>query len=253
MAHPARQGPFAPGQKPLYSAKIDPARRGLPRGRPGRVPPASSGRQVPVSSGGVLKALLAFSRAVDWLNERVGQVVYWLVLAAVLISAANAVVRKVFNTSSNSFLEVQWYLFSAIFLFCAGYTLLRNQHVRIDVIAGRLSKRAQAWIDIFGTIFFLMPMALMIMYLSWPVFVQAFQRHEVSTNAGGLVIWPARLLVPIGFLLLILQGASELIKRVAFLMGRIPDPTEKQDEKSAEEQLAEEILRQRGDQTGAQA
>jgi len=199
-----------------------------------------------------LNALLAFSRAVDWLNERVGQTVYWLVLAAVLISAANAIVRKAFNTSSNAFLEIQWYLFSAIFLFCAGYTLLRNQHVRIDVIAGRLSKRAQAWIDIFGTIFFLMPMALMIMYLSWPVFVQAFQRNEVSTNAGGLVIWPARLLVPIGFLLLVLQGASELIKRVAFLRGLIPDPTEKVDEKSAEEQLAEEILRQRGEQTGAQ-
>jgi TRAP-type mannitol/chloroaromatic compound transport system permease small subunit len=199
-----------------------------------------------------LNALLAFSRAVDWLNERVGQTVYWLVLAAVLISAANAIVRKAFNTSSNAFLEIQWYLFSAIFLFCAGYTLLRNQHVRIDVIAGRLSKRAQAWIDIFGTIFFLMPMALMIMYLSWPVFVQAFQRNEVSTNAGGLVIWPARLLVPIGFLLLVLQGASELIKRIAFLRGLIPDPTEKVDEKSAEEQLAEEILRQRGEQTGAQ-
>ena len=200
-----------------------------------------------------MNALLAFSRAIDRLNERVGQLTYWLVLAAVLISAANAIVRKVFNTSSNSFLEIQWYLFSAVFLFCAGYTLLKNQHVRIDVVAGRLSKRAQAWIDIFGTLFFLLPMSILIMWLSWPVFVQAFERNEVSTNAGGLVIWPARLLVPIGFALLILQGLSELIKRIAFLQGLIPDPSEKQHEKSAEEQLAEDILRQRGEKTGAQA
>jgi len=195
-----------------------------------------------------LNALLALSRAVDKLNERIGLTVSWLVLAAVLISAANAVVRKAFNVSSNSFLEIQWYLFSVVFLFCAGYTLLRNQHVRIDVIAGRLSPQAQAWIDILGTIFFLMPMALTIMWLSWPVFVQAYVRHEVSTNAGGLLIWPARLLVPIGFFLLVIQGVSELIKRLAFLQGLIPDPAQKQHEKSAEEELAEEILRQRGDQ-----
>ena len=195
-----------------------------------------------------MNALLAVSRAVDRMNERIGHTIYWLVLVAVLISCANAVVRKVFDTSSNAFLEIQWYLFSAIFLFCAGYTLLKNQHVRIDVVSGRLSKRAQAWIDIFGTLFFLLPMAFLIMWLSWPVFIQAFQRNEVSTNAGGLVIWPARLMVPIGFLLLILQGLSELIKRIAFLQGLIPDPSEKAEEKSAEEQLAEEILRARGEQ-----
>ena len=195
-----------------------------------------------------MNVLLALSRAIDKLNERIGLTVSWLVLAAVLISAANAVVRKAFNVSSNSFLEIQWYLFSVVFLFCAGYTLLRNQHVRIDVIAGRLSPQAQAWIDILGTIFFLMPMALTIMWLSWPVFVQAYVRHEVSTNAGGLLIWPARLLVPIGFFLLVIQGVSELIKRLAFLQGLIPDPAQKQHEKSAEEELAEEILRQRGDQ-----
>jgi len=194
-----------------------------------------------------LNALLALSRAIDGFSERVGRTVCWLILAAVLISAANAVVRKAFNVSSNSFLEIQWYLFSVVFLFCAGYTLLRNQHVRIDVIAGRLSPQAQAWIDILGTLFFLLPMALTIMWLSWPVFVQAYVRHEVSTNAGGLLIWPARLLVPIGFFLLVIQGVSELIKRVAFLKGMIPDPAQKQHEKSAEEELAEEILRQRGD------
>jgi len=194
-----------------------------------------------------VKSLLALSRAIDTLNEKVGHAVYWLVLVAVLISAVNAVVRKVFNVSSNSFLEMQWYLFSAIFLFCAGYTLLKNQHVRIDVIAGRLSPRAQAWIDIVGTVFFLFPMAIMIMILSWPVFVMAYERNEVSTNAGGLVIWPARLLVPIGFFLLVIQGVSELIKRIAFLKGLIADPSQKQHEKSAEEELAEEILRQRGE------
>ena len=194
-----------------------------------------------------MKSLLVFSGLMDRASERVGHTIYWLVLVAVLVSCINAVVRKTFNWSSNSLLEIQWYLFSAIFLFCAGYTLLRNQHVRIDVISGRLSKRAQAWIDILGTLFFLLPMAIMIMYLSWPVFVQAYERHEVSTNAGGLVIWPARLMVPIGFLLLALQGISELIKRVAFLLGLIPDPTEKLHEKSAEELLAEEILKARGE------
>jgi len=162
------------------------------------------------------------------------------------------VVRKTLNVSSNAFLEIQWYLFSAVFLFLAGYTLMRNEHVRIDVIAGRLSKRAQTWIDIVGTVFFLFPMALLLMWLSWPVFVDAYQRNEISTNAGGLVIWPARLLVPIGFLLLIVQGLSELIKRIAFLRGLIPDPTEKPHEKSLEEQLADEIVRTRADQAVAE-
>jgi len=193
-----------------------------------------------------LETLLKISRAIDGLNEKIGRLTYWLVLVAVLISAGNAVIRYAFNMSSNAWLEIQWYLFSAIFLFCAGYTLLHNQHIRIDVVTGRFSKRVQAWIDIFGTILFLLPMAVTIMWLSWPVFVDTYQRHEVSSNAGGLVIWPARLLVPIGFLLLILQGLSELIKRVAFLRGLIADPSEEQEGPSAEEQLAEEIRKQRG-------
>jgi len=195
-----------------------------------------------------LSALLSLSRLIDRFNEKVGHTFLWLVLVTVLISAANAIVRKAFNYSSNAFLEIQWYLFSTIFLFLAGYTLLRNEHVRIDVIAGRLSKRTQAWIDILGTLFFLLPMAILLAWLGWPVFVDAFERHEVSTNAGGLIIWPARLLVPIGFVLLALQGISELIKRVAFLRGLIPDPSEKHGEKTAEEELAEEIVRARGDQ-----
>jgi len=190
--------------------------------------------------------LLSVSRLIDRLSERVGHTFYWLVLATVVISAANAVIRKAFNYSSNAWLEIQWYLFSAIFLFLAGYTLLRNDHVRIDVVASRLSKRAQTWIDIIGTVFFLFPMAFLIMWLSWPVFVEAYARHEISTNAGGLIIWPARLLVPIGFALLIVQGFSELIKRFAFLRGLIPDPSEKHVEKTAEEELAAEILHARG-------
>ncbi len=194
-----------------------------------------------------MKILLTLSRLIDALNEVVGRLTYWLVLVAVLVSAGNATIRYTFNMSSNAWLEIQWYLFSAVFLFCAGYTLLHNQHIRIDVVTGRLSRRAQAWIDILGTLLFLMPMALTILWLSWPVFVDAYQRHEVSTNAGGLIIWPARLMVPIGFLLLVLQGISELIKRIAFLRGMIPDPTEKHEEPSAEELLAAEIRRQRGE------
>jgi TRAP-type mannitol/chloroaromatic compound transport system permease small subunit len=194
-----------------------------------------------------VKILLTLSRLIDALNEVVGRLTYWLVLVAVLVSAGNATIRYTFNMSSNAWLEIQWYLFSAVFLFCAGYTLLHNQHIRIDVVTGRLSRRAQAWIDILGTLLFLMPMALTILWLSWPVFVDAYQRHEVSTNAGGLIIWPARLMVPIGFLLLVLQGISELIKRIAFLRGMIPDPSEKHEEPSAEELLAAEIRRQRGE------
>ena len=195
-----------------------------------------------------MKALLALSRLIDGLNERVGRLSYWLVLVAVLVSAGNATIRYTFNMSSNAWLEIQWYLFSAVFLLCAGYTLLHNQHVRIDVITGRLSKRAQAAIDIFGTLFFLLPMALVILWLSWPVFVDAYTHNEVSTNAGGLILWPARLLVPLGFFLLVLQGVSEMIKRIAFLCGLIPDPTEKDEGPRAEELLAAEIRKQRGEQ-----
>ena len=193
-----------------------------------------------------MNVLLALSRAIDAFTERVGRLVYWLVLVVVLISAANAVVRKAFDYSSNAYLEVQWYLFSVIFLFGAGYTLLRNEHVRIDIIQGRLSPRAQNWIDVLGILLFLMPMSLIIMWLSWPLFVDSLQRHEVSTNAGGLIIWPARLMIPVGFALLIIQAISEFIKRVAFLRGLAPDPLEKRHEKSAEEELAQEIARQHG-------
>jgi len=194
-----------------------------------------------------VKTLLRLSGLIDALNERVGRLTYWLILVMVLVSAGNASVRYAFDRSSNAWLEIQWYLFSAVFLLGAGYTLLHNQHVRIDVISGRLSKRARAWIDVLGTLFFLLPMAIAIMWMSWPVFVQAYELHEESSNAGGLIVWPARLMVPIGFLLLVLQGISELIKRVAFLRGLIPDPSEKNEGPSLEEQLAEALRKERGE------
>ena len=194
-----------------------------------------------------MKSLLSLSRGIDRLNEQVGRLVYWLVLVAVLISAGNAISRYTLNLSSNAWLEIQWYLFSAIFLLSAGYTLLYNQHVRIDVVSARLSRRARAWIDILGTLLFLLPVAIAILWMSWPIFVTAFKVHEMSSNAGGLPVWPARLLMPVGFLLLTLQGLSELVKRIAFLQGLIADPSEKLTGPTAEEQLADEIRKQRGE------
>jgi TRAP-type mannitol/chloroaromatic compound transport system permease small subunit len=195
----------------------------------------------------VMKRLLGLAGWIDALNERVGKATYWLILVAVLVSAGNAVVRYTLDTSSNAWLEIQWYLFSAVFLFCAGYTLLHNRHVRIDIVSGMFSRRVQTWIEIVGTLLFLLPMAILILWLSWPVFVDAWRSNEVSANAGGLTIWPARLMVPIGFLLLVLQGISELIKRIAFLQGLIPDPGDRDQGPSAEEQLAEELRRQRAE------
>jgi TRAP-type mannitol/chloroaromatic compound transport system permease small subunit len=169
-------------------------------------------------------AALAISRLIDWINGQVGKYVSWLILLAVIIAAGNATVRYIFSNSSNAWLEVQWYLYSAVFLLCAGYTLLRNEHVRIDVVTGRFSRRTQVYIELFGTVFFLMPMAVMIMWLSWPLVVEAYVRHEISGDAGGLLRWPVKLLIPVGFGLLVLQGVSQFIKLVAFLLGRGPDP-----------------------------
>ena len=194
-----------------------------------------------------MNSLLQLSRLIDSLNDRVGKAAPWLVLIVVLISTGTAAMRYVFNYSSNAFLEIQWYLFGLIFLSCSGFTLLRNEHVRIDLISGRFSKRGQAWIDIFGIIFFLMPMAIAIMVLSWPVFIHALQSNEMSNSAGGLIVWPARLMIPAGFLLLILQGISELIKRVGFLKGLCPDPTEKRNVLTAEEELALAIKANKGE------
>jgi TRAP-type mannitol/chloroaromatic compound transport system permease small subunit len=173
-----------------------------------------------------MKILLTISHAIDAVNERVGRALIWLVLIMVLISAGNATSRYALNLASNAWLEMQWYLFAAVFLLGAGYTLLHNDHIRIDVISSRFSPRTRVWIDILGTVVFLLPVSLYILWLSWPIFVNAWTSDEVSVNAGGLIRWPARLLVPLGFFLLSLQGISELIKRIAVLRGLIPDPTE---------------------------
>jgi TRAP-type mannitol/chloroaromatic compound transport system permease small subunit len=188
-----------------------------------------------------MHAFIRFSALIDGFNDRVGRASIWLVLAAVLISAFNAVMRYTIDWSSNSMLEIQWYLFSAIFLFGAAYVLRKNEHIRIDIIAGRLSERAQNWIDVFGILVFLLPMAILIAWLSWPVFMNAWNSGEMSPNPGGLIRWPVRLMMPIGFAMLILQGLSELIKRTAFLAGAGPNPLAKPTGPSAEEELAAEI------------
>jgi TRAP-type mannitol/chloroaromatic compound transport system permease small subunit len=188
-----------------------------------------------------MQGLLKLSSLIDGVNQGIGKAATWLVLVVVVISAGNAVMRYAVNWSSNGLLEIQWYLFSAIFLLCAAYVLNKNEHIRIDVIAGRFSARTQNWIDVFGILVFLLPMVLLTLYLSWPVFMNAWTTGEGSPNPGGLVRWPVRLLMPIGFLLLTLQGFSELIKRIAFLTGNGPNPLEKVKRPSAEEELAETI------------
>jgi len=189
-------------------------------------------------------ALLRLSRLIDRMSELVGRWVAWLVLAAVLISALNATVRKAFNTSSNAYLEIQWYLFAAVFLLAAGYTMMRQEHVKIDVIAGRFSKRTQIWIDIIGLAVFVLPLVYTVIHLSLPLVIRAYVMNEYSSNAGGLIRWPVFALLPLGFALLGMQAISELIKRIAFLKGLVPDPTQKSQGKTAEEELAE-FLRQK--------
>lgn len=190
-----------------------------------------------------MQALLRLSRGIDWLNAQVGKYVIWLILAATVISGVNAVVRKVFHTSSNAFLEVQWYFFAASFLLAAGYTLLEKEHVKVDVLNARLKLRTRVWIDILGFTFFLTPMCAIVVYYGTPFFLQAWNSGEMSSNAGGLIRWPVYLTMPIGFSLLLLQGLSELIKRIAFLQGLIDDPMSKIVAKTPEEELAEAILK----------
>ena len=185
---------------------------------------------------------LSLSKRIDQFSEWVGRWVAWLVLAAVLISAANAISRKAFNLSSNAFLEIQWYLFAGVFLLASGYTLLRQEHVRIDVVSGRFSKRTQIWIDIVGLVLFLFPFIYVVIKLSIPLVTNAYVTGEMSSNAGGLIRWPVFALLPAGLLLLGIQALSELIKRIAFLKGLIPDPSKKQGAKTAEEELAEFLL-----------
>jgi len=186
-----------------------------------------------------MQGLLKFSRGVDSLNRAMGWIAMWCVLVTTVISAGNAIVRKGFDVSSNALLEVQWYLFAAVFMLAAGYALLQNSHVRIDFVSGRLSARTRNWIDVIGIVAVLLPFCAICMYLSWPLFARAWTSGEMSQNAGGLVRWPVYLLIPVGFGLLLLQGLSELVKRVAFLRGQGPDTLAHHG--SSEEQLAEQM------------
>jgi len=191
-----------------------------------------------------LNILLALSRAIDAINERVGRVTMWLVLASVLISAINAIVRKAFSIGSNAFLEIQWYLFAAVFMLGVGYVMLKNAHVRIDFISSRLSKRTNAIIDAVGIVVFTIPLSIIMIDLGWPLFMSAFKSGEMSQNAGGLIRWPVLLLVPLGFAILLAQASSELIKRVAYLQGALDEPFTPTGEKSEEERLAEELAKE---------
>ncbi len=172
-----------------------------------------------------MKPLLRIAHFIDRLNERIGRAASWLILVTVLVSAGNAIVRKAFQMSSNGLLEIQWSLFATAFLLAAAYTLLKNEHVRIDVISSRFSPRTQAWIDIFGGVFFLLPLTSVVLYHAWPFFLNSFNAQEWSSNPGGLILWPAKLLIPVGFALLLLQGVAEIIKRAGFLLGLEPAET----------------------------
>ena len=197
--------------------------------------------------------LLAASRQIDRFNEAIGKSMRWLVLAAVLISAGNAIVRKAFSIGSNSLLEIQWYLFAAVFMLGGGYAFLLNVHVRIDFVSSKLSKRTNTIIDILGIVIFLIPLCLILINLSWPLFVSTWNSGEMSSNAGGLIRWPVMMLIPLGFGLLLLQAFSELTKRFAFLKGLIPEPFSVEGTKSDEEILAEELAAaaEKKNQTGA--
>ena len=170
-------------------------------------------------------ALLGLSRIIDIVTERIGKAVSWLILVAVLVSAGNAVVRKVFNVSSNAWLEAQWYLFGGAFMLAAAYTLSQNEHIRIDVVYGKFSRRTQHWIDLFGHCFFLMPFVLLMVYYLVPYVTMSFRSGEGSSSAGGLIVWPAKAILLVGFVLLAAQGVSEIIKKIAIMRGDMEDPT----------------------------
>ncbi|MCC8428280.1 TRAP transporter small permease subunit [Reyranella aquatilis] len=173
-----------------------------------------------------MRSLLSFSALIDALNEKIGNVCNWLVLLACVVSAGNAMVRYAYDSSSNAWLEVQWYMFAVIVMFGASYTMKRNEHVRVDILYMTLSRRGQLWIDILGALFFLLPTCAILAWLSWPFFMQSYNVYEHSSNAGGLLRWPIKLVLPVGFALVALQGISELIKRVAFLNGYAVDSLE---------------------------
>jgi len=185
-----------------------------------------------------MSLLLSLARLIDAINEKIGLAVSWALLLAVLICAGNAIIRYSLNMSSNAWLEIQWYLFAAMFMLASAYTLKRNEHVRIDVVVGRFSRRTQAIIDILGFLFFLLPVSLLILYFSIPYAMESIRNQEVSSNAGGLILWPAKLLIPVGFVLMILQGFSELIKRLGFLAGLVDASEFEKHAANPEEEIA---------------
>ncbi|MFO7309777.1 MAG: TRAP transporter small permease subunit [Pseudomonadota bacterium] len=191
-----------------------------------------------------MSILLAISRAIDAVNTRIGRWLAWLIVVAIAISAVNAVIRKAFDMSSNAWLELQWVLFGAVFLLCSPWTLIVNEHIRIDVVHARLSARVRQWIELFGTIFFLLPLCIVMLLTSIPFAERSYAINEQSLNAGGLPQWPAKMLVPLGFALLLVQAISELIKRIAVLRGDIDDPHADADvppELAEAEQLIQEL------------
>lgn len=171
-----------------------------------------------------MAGLLGLSRAIDRVNEFIGKWIAWAIFAAILVSAVNAVIRKAFNMSSNAWLEMQWYLFGAAFLLAAAYTLKQNEHIRVDIVYGMFSRKVQHWIDLLGHVFFLMPFCLLMVYYLIPYFLMSFNNGEVSSSAGGLIIWPAKGLLMLGFILLLIQGISEIIKKIAVMRGDMEDP-----------------------------
>lgn len=188
--------------------------------------------------------LLGVSRTIDFINERLGKLVAWAILVAVIVSAVNAIIRKVFGTSSNAWLELQWYLFGAVFMLCSSWTLKSNEHIRIDILSSRLSKRGRDWIDVFGHVFFLLPFVAVMTYLSAPFFLRSYESGEVSTNAGGLLIWPAKGLILLGFIVLSFQWLSELIKRIAIIRGELVDEHAPVGHGAAAEAEAERLLQE---------
>jgi TRAP-type mannitol/chloroaromatic compound transport system permease small subunit len=171
-----------------------------------------------------MQAMLALSRGIDRVTAFIGKAVIWLILLAVLVSAGNAISRKLFNLSSNAWLELQWYLFGAAFMGAAAYTLQQNEHIRIDVFYASRSRKTQHWIDLLGHIFFLLPFAVLMAWLLWPYTIQAFLSGQISTNSGGLIIWPARAMLLIGFVMLVFQALAEIIKKIAVMRGLMEDP-----------------------------
>lgn len=193
-----------------------------------------------------MAALLQLSRGIDWINERVGRAAAWAIVVAILVSAINAIIRRFFGVSSNAWLELQWYLFGATFMMCAAWTLKDNEHIRIDILSNKLSKRGRDTVDVIGHLFFLLPFVALMLYLSVPYFIRSFESGEVSSNAGGLLIWPAKGLILLGFISLAFQWLSELVKRVAIMRGELVD--EHAPVHSAEAE-AERLLSELGDAT----